>query len=449
MSTTSLGLAEAADLLARGQISCRQLVDDCLARIEEFEPTLHAWAHLDADYARRQADALDRHRKTGKPLGPLHGVPVGVKDIVDTTGLPCELGSPVYAGRKPGRDAALVAKLRQAGAVVMGKTVTTEFASYHPAATANPHDPAHTPGGSSSGSAAAVAAHMVPGAIGSQTNASVIRPASFCGIVGFKPSRGVIGRTGVMTQSQSLDQMGVFTRSIGDAALLADALAGFDEKDPETHPPGAHPGLAQVAAEPVPVAPRLAFVKPPMWDKAEPAMRTAIGELAEALGDRADWVALPDAFENAVRWHATVMEAEIARNFHRECETGGDAVSEAFRAIAERGRGHAATAYIAALEARDGLNGLLSEIFETYDAIVTPSAPGEAPVGLETTGDPIFGTIWTYLGLPALSLPLFRGENGMPMGAQLAGKPGDDGRLLRTANWVTAKVTGEGETHNE
>lgn len=448
MSKSALGLAEAASLLAHGRISCRELVTDCLARIAEFEPQVHAWAHLDEGYAQRQAEAVDRYRQSGRPLGPLHGVPIGVKDIVDTTGLPCELGSPIYAGRNPGRDASLVARLRQAGAVILGKTVTTEFASYYPSVTANPHDAARTPGGSSSGSAAAVAAHMVPGSIGSQTNGSVVRPASFCGVVGFKPSPGIIPRTGVMAQAPTVDQIGVFARSIGDAALLTDAIAGYDAGDKATWPPAAHPQLGRIAAEPVPVPPRLAFVKPPMWDKAEPAMQEAIGELAEALGSRAEWVDLPATFDNAVAWHTTIMEAEIARHFAREYEMPGGQMSEAFRAIIERGQSHSATAYIAALEAREGINGMLDQLFDTYDAIVTPAACGEAPVGLDTTGDPIFSTIWTFAGTPALSLPLFHGTNGMPMGVQLIGKRGDDARLLRTANWVTSQVSEEGDGQN-
>lgn len=430
-------------MIAEGQVSSRQLIDDCLKRIEEFEPSIHAWAHLDADYARDQADARDKQRRTGRPIGPLHGIPIGLKDIIDSTSLPCEFGSPIYAGRKPTRDSTVVSRLRQAGAVIMGKTVTAEFASYTPGATTNPHDSSRTPGGSSSGSAAAVAAHMVPGAIGTQTNASVIRPASFCGVVGFKPSFGVISRRGVMTFSGALDTVGVLARSLPDAALLTDALAGFDAGDEATAPPSAHPQMARIAAETPPAPPKLGFVKTPMWDQAQAQMQEAMGEIAEALGNRADWADLPQSFDNAVRWQSVIMEAEGARNFAREYGQNPDELGPEFRATLERGLSHSATDYIAALEARDGLNGILDEMFETYDALVMPASPGEAPVGLDTTGNPVFGTICSLVGTPSVSLPLLQGENGLPMGVQLFAKRGDDARLLRTAAWLNRQVTDE------
>jgi Asp-tRNA(Asn)/Glu-tRNA(Gln) amidotransferase A subunit family amidase len=236
MSLGALTLTEAAAHIRDGRMASVELVRDCLARIEEVDGQVQAWAFLDRDHAMRQAEAADRYRRTGKPVGPLHGVPIGIKDVFDTGDMPTELGSPVWAGRTPRQDAAAVARLRADGAVIMGKTVTTEYAYYHPGKTRNPHDPARTPGGSSSGSAAAVASFMVPGAIGSQTNGSVIRPAAFCGVVGFKPTHGLIARTGALLLSQTLDHVGVFTRSVEDAALLAESLVGFDEDDTDTRP---------------------------------------------------------------------------------------------------------------------------------------------------------------------------------------------------------------------
>ena len=258
MSLCALSLTRAAADIREGRITSTELVGACLERVEEVDSKVQAWAFLDRDHARQQADAADLHRKQGKALGPLHGVPIGIKDIFDTGDMPTELGSALWAGRTPRRDAAVVARLRAAGAVIMGKTVTTEYAYRQPGKTTNPHDAGRTPGGSSSGSAAAVAAHMVPGAVGSQTNGSVIRPAAFCGVVGFKPTHGLIPRSGVLLLSRTLDHVGVFARTVGDVALLAETLVGFDDEDPDTRPI-ARPPLAAVAASEPPLPPSLAF----------------------------------------------------------------------------------------------------------------------------------------------------------------------------------------------
>ena len=293
-------------------------------------PDIEAWAFLDRDHAMRQAEAADDHRRQGKATGPLHGVPVGIKDIFDTGDMPTEFGSPFWAGRTPRKDAAAVSRLRAAGAVIMGKTVTTEYAYFHPGKTKNPHDKTRTPGGSSSGSAAAVAAHMVPGAIGSQTNGSVIRPASFCGVVGFKPTHGLIPRSGALMLSRTLDHVGVFARSVEDAALLAEVLAGFDEEDPDTRPLARPPFSAVAESEP-PLPPRFAFVRSAVWDRAEPVTHEAFAELVETLGESASEVELGSAFECAVDFQRIVMEVEMAHNLHRDYEKGGDKLSAALR----------------------------------------------------------------------------------------------------------------------
>src|SRR5947208_8156820 len=232
----SLSASEAARLIREGVITSEQLVEACLARVREVDEQVQAWTFLDPDYALAQARAADQFRLSGQPIGPLHGVPIGVKDIFDTADMPTENGSVLCAGRTPSRDATTVSMLRAAGAVIMGKTVTTEFAYFSPGKTRNPHNPEHTPGGSSSGSAAAVAAHMVPLAIGSRPNGSTIRPAAFCGVLGFKPTHGLISRHGVLTLSRTLDHVGLFARTIDDIALLAEELAGYDEGDPDTRP---------------------------------------------------------------------------------------------------------------------------------------------------------------------------------------------------------------------
>jgi Asp-tRNA(Asn)/Glu-tRNA(Gln) amidotransferase A subunit family amidase len=439
MSLSSLSLAEAAADIREGRITSAELVADCLKRVEEVDGNIEAWAFLDRGHAMRQAEAADDHRRHGRALGPLHGVPIGVKDIFDTGDMPTEFGSPLWAGRTPRRDAAAVARLRAAGAVIMGKTVTTEYAYFQPGKTRNPHDPERTPGGSSSGSAAAVAAHMVPGAIGSQTNGSVIRPASFCGVVGFKPTHGLIPRSGALLLSRTLDHVGTLARTVADAALLAETLVGFDEEDPDTRAV-ARPPFAAVAASEPPLPPRFAFVRTPAWRHAEAATGEAFAELAEALGEAVTEITLGPGFDTAIDKHRTVMEVEMAHNFHRDYEQGRDKLSPRLRALIERGRAALAVDYTRAVAAIAPLNAALDAIFDEHDAILTPAAPGEAPRGLDSTGNPAFCTIWTYLGTPAVTLPLMHGESGMPLGVQLVARRGNDARLLRTANWLARTI---------
>ena len=268
MNPAQMSALRAAQAIREGELTSEELVGACLARIAECEEQIGAWEHLDEEFALRQAREADLARREGKALGPLHGVPVGIKDVIDTADLPTENGSPLHAGRRPAEDAAVVSLLKSAGAVIMGKTVTTEFAVYHPGKTKNPHDPNRTPGGSSSGSAAAVASRMVPAAVGSQTNGSTIRPASFCGVCGFKPTHGSISRYGMLPQSRPIDHVGLFARSVEDLAFLGDQVMVFDARDPDMRPHAA-PRLLETAASEPPVAPRFAFVKTPVWDQAE------------------------------------------------------------------------------------------------------------------------------------------------------------------------------------
>jgi Asp-tRNA(Asn)/Glu-tRNA(Gln) amidotransferase A subunit family amidase len=429
--------------IVRGACKAVEATEACLGRIAEREPQVEAWAHLDPAYAMRQAEAADAHRATGRPIGPLHGLPVGIKDIVDTRDLPTENGTAFDAGRRPSQDAAIVQRLRQAGAIILGKTVTTELAAFTPGKTRNPHDPERTPGGSSSGSAAAVAAGMVPFAVGSQTNGSVIRPASFCGVVGLKPSRGLISRRGILAQSPTLDTVGVFSRTIEDAALLLDVIAGHDEADPQTISAAAPQLLATAQSRP-PVRPSFAFVRSPVWDKAEDDVREGFRELSETLGDCIDELDLPEPFDRAHQWQRTINLAEMARNYARYYDRDRMLLSEKLRGMIEEGAATSAVDYIHALDGIARLNAGLDKIFERYDAIVTPAAPGEAAVG-QATGDPAFSTIWTYCGVPAITLPLLTGSNGMPIGVQLVGRLYYDGRLLRTARWLSSRLQEEGQ----
>ena len=433
-----LGAIEAARAVACGAISSEQLVQDCLERIREVEPVVQAWQHLDEAHALAQARARDADRAEGRACGPLHGVPVGLKDIIDTADMPTEAGTVLHAGRTPVRDAAVVAALRAAGAVILGKTVTTELATYAPGKTRNPHDPSRTPGGSSSGSAAAVAAGMVPLALGTQTNASVIRPAAFCGVIGFKPSHGLIPRRGILKTSRTLDTVGVFARSLEDAALVTESLTGFDEEDPDTRPHARLPLVDTLAAEP-PLLPRLAFVKTPVWERTEAATREALAELCEALGASVEEVALPDSLAEAWDWHRTILEAEMAACLEAEWERGRDRLSASLQGPLERGRAITALAYQRALARLPRIAQGFGELFANFDALLTPAVAGTAPAA-ETTGDPCFGTLWTLAGTPALSMPLMHGDDGLPLGLKLVGRRDDDARLLRTASWLQQQL---------
>jgi Asp-tRNA(Asn)/Glu-tRNA(Gln) amidotransferase A subunit family amidase len=444
MDPFELTATAAAAAVRDGELTSQDLVESCLQRISELEGTVGAWTHLDADYALEQARAADRRRGAGAATGPLNGVPVGVKDIFDTRDMPTENGTPLMAGRAPREDATVVSLLREAGAVIMGKTVTTELAVYAPGKTRNPHDPEHTPGGSSSGSAAAVAAGMVPLAVGSQTNGSVIRPASYCGVYGFKPSRGRISRHNVLAQSPPLDAMGVFARSVEDLALIGDCLMAYDDRDPAMAP-ASRPQLARIAAEAPPVSPAFAFVKSPVWDQADEDTQAAFAELAEVLGESCDEVALPGPFDRAVDWHRTIMYADLAKSFAALYARGKDQLSDILRGMIEEGQGVLAVDYNAAVDWIEVLNAGLDEVFERYDAIVTPGTTGVAPAGLGATGSPIFCTLWTLCGTPAVSLPLLQGAKGLPLGVQLVGPRGDDARLLRTARALVAQVRDEAE----
>ena len=439
MNTTSLNwlsASDAASSIRDGAISAEQLMQSCLDRVHEVDGSVQAWAHLDAGHALARARARDDMRRQGDAVGPLHGVPVGIKDIIDTADMPTEDGTVLHAGRLPVSDAAVVRELRAAGAVIMGKTVTTELATYFPGKTRNPHNPEHTPGGSSSGSAAAVAAGMLPVAIGTQTNGSVIRPAAFCGVYGFKPTFGLIPRSGILKQSRALDQVGVFARTLQDIALVTEQIAGADEADPDTRPRARLPLLATLAEAP-PMPPQIAFVKTPVWDRAEPQTREAFAELVAHLGSSVSEVELPESASRAWEWQRTVMEAEMAAHYDAEWERGRDRLSESLRAQLERGRAISALEYQKARARRDMVNEALTEIFQHYDAIVTPSAAGPAPHGLDSTGDPAFCTLWTFCGMPALNLPLMTAGNGLPLGVQLVGPHMGDARLLRTARWMT------------
>jgi len=435
-----LTASEAAQRINRGVLSSEELVQSCLERIRAVEPTVQAWQFLDDEHALAQARAADERKRSGEPVGALNGIPVGIKDIIDTADMPTENGTVLHKGRMPRFDAAVVASLRAAGAVIMGKTVTTECAYFTPGKTRNPHNPEHTPGGSSSGSAASVGAHMVPLALGSQTAGSVIRPAAFCGVYAFKPTHGLIPRTGVLQLSRTLDHIGLFARSIDDLALLGEQLVGYDERDPDTRPRARVP-FREISGEEPPIAPTLAFIKTPHWERTDPDTKEAYAELVESLGERVEEVELFPSAREAWDWQRTIMEAEMAANLEPLWLAGKDKLSDRLRALIERGRETKAIDYQRALRSIGPVVESFDELFmERYDAILTPPALGTAPKGLGATGDPVFCVLWTLLGMPAVTLPLMQGANGLPLGVQLVGRRNFDARLLRTARWLERKV---------
>jgi len=433
----TLTAAAAAAAIRSGEITSEELVSACLARIAEREGAVHAWVDFDPDPALAGARAADKLATSGVELGPLHGVPVGLKDIIDTADLPTCNGSRLFAGRRPVHDATCTRLLKAAGAVILGKTVTTEFALSSPRATANPHDPVRTPGGSSSGSAASVADFMVPLSLGSQTGGSVIRPASFCGVYGYKPTYGSISRQGVLIISRFLDHLGVYGRSLEDLALIGDTLMVYDRGDDDMR---FHPGsnLLDVMSEPEVNKPRLAFVKGPAWDHAEDHLSGVFDAYVGKLGEDVQEVELGGVFEHALDAQATIMNASLWANLGDYCENHADRIDAETVTRVSAGRDVLAGDYIHATETAGSLIHALDGLFEHYDALITAAAPGEAPPGLGSTGNAAFQRIWTLTGLPTLTLPKLEGPNGMPIGVQVIARRGRDSDLFRAARWLDA-----------
>ena len=445
MATDPLDLpADAlADRLATGAVRATEVAAAVSARIAARNDAVRALCWHDADHLALEAERREIARKAGRGIGRLHGLPVALKDIIDTAGIPTENGTEVDRGRVPKADAWIVRRLKAEGALIAGKAVTTELAFMTPSETRNPRDPSRSPGGSSSGSAAAVAAGIVPFAIGTQTNGSVIRPAAYCGVTGYKPSFGAIPRTGILPQSPSLDTVGVFAATPHAAAMLAETLFGDDPADPATAP-RPRPALAAATARGPAAAPTFAILHPPGWAEAEDQVRAALDELRDALGERAFETALPDLFAEAQPQRDCVNLAEMARCYRRYADRP-DLISPATILALERGARITARDYLAALDWRPVLSAGLSEILRRADAILCPAAPGPAPA-MGSTGDPVFNGLWTFTGLPAVSIPLFTSDEGWPMGLQVIAGPGDDARCLAAAQWLYDWAASEGET---
>ena len=420
MDLNKLTAAEAARRIAAGEITSEALVRACLDRISAREPDVHAWVHCDAQAALAQARAID----LGSGAGPLRGVPVAFKDVIDTHDMPTRYGSPIYRDHQPRADAACVALVRHAGGVVLGKTVTTEFATRTARETRNPHHLAHTPGGSSSGSAASVADFMAPLAFGTQTGGSNIRPSAYCGIVGYKPSFGTINAAGMKHVAESLDTLGVMARTVEDCALLVSVGSARPEPD----------FAAKLGS-----APRIGFCRTPRWESASPATHAALESAAERLaraGARVRDFALPADFDELYPEQELIMNFEAARGFAHERFTRPELLSEPLRTTLEEHWHMPRERYDAAMrharECRRVFDGLFTEV----DVLLTPSAPGEAPRGLESTGSALFNRNWTLLGAPCVTVPYGQGESGLPLGVQIVGRYDDDERVLLAAEWV-------------
>jgi Asp-tRNA(Asn)/Glu-tRNA(Gln) amidotransferase A subunit family amidase len=436
-----LGVKAALQGLREGRFTSEALARDCLTHITRLDPKIEAWAWLKSEAALESAREADQHRRAGKQ-GALLGVPVAIKDIIDVRGVPTRMGSPVFENNIPSTSARVVRRCEEAGAVLLGKTVTAELAYFSPGKTRNPWNPVHTPGGSSSGSAAAVAARFVPAALGTQTNGSVIRPAAFCGVVGYKPSSGLISRSGILKFSQTLDQVGVFTRGVADAAVVASALIGRTPDDPDSLSDFA---LVPQDLDPKPMfqPPRLAAVRSPVWHLADADQQENFLQSVATLrraGTVVEAAVLPDAFQRAHDVHRTIMHYEGARTFAALQQQHRDRLSAELNRLIDDGAQITETDYYAALENRTRLQGELGDFLRRYDAILTLPARGEAPATLEHTGDPAFCTLWTLCGVPALTIPSGLGAHGMPLGLQLVGSYLQDARLLQVALWCEQAI---------
>ena len=439
-------VTKTAQLVRDRQISATEVITSALSRIDQSDGVLRAWETVDREGALRQARIADEAVARGDLLGPLHGVPVGVKDIIDTAGIRTSMGSPIYRDNVPTQDAAVVARLKGAGAIILGKTVTVQFAMGDPPRTLNPWNREHTPGGSSSGSAVSVAAGHCPAALGTQTAGSVIRPAAYNGVTGFKSTFGLVSRRGVFPVSWTLDTVGWMTRTVTDAAVLMDVLAGFDSTDPASVPSAVQgdyaAGLTDGTHSSV-HGPKLGIVSGDIERSTSTEMQAHMFEVIELLRQGGNWVELFDLpisylyIRDAKLVIGAVETAEVHRQVYSE---RADEYGPSARAGIEMGHLVPGTAYVEGQRLRRQFRKDMDEGMASLDALIMPATPGPAPRDLTTTGDPAFHSPWTTAGLPSITVPTGISRNGMPLGVQLVGKGHDDARLLRAARWVEERV---------
>lgn len=431
----SLSTNELVAKMREGQISSVEVCKAYIARIDKFEKDVKAWNFFDKKILLEKAEEADEYRKSGKPLGLLHGLPIAVKDIFGTIDMPTECGTVFRKKMSASQDSEVVNLLKNAGAIIMGKTVTAELAFIHPGKTTNPHDYSRTPGGSSSGSAAAIASQMAPLSIGSQTGGSIIRPASYCGVVGYKPSYGLISRSGVLKTSEKLDTIGVFGKSVEDVALLAKTLIKKDIYDKSTVHFAADNMLEECKKGPI-FEPKFIFYKTDNWKNIHKESKDAFDFFIKKFQKNIEVFETPSYFKDIPRYHQVIHETDLANNFQPYYKKDKKKLSKEMRDAIERGMKYSAFEYANAIDFMKQSYESYKEVFEDYHGVITPSSNGVADKGLKSTGSADFQKTWTYLGLPTISLPLLTGENDLPLGVQLIGDKLDDLRFLGTANWL-------------
>ena len=431
----SLSLEQLASKIKDAQLSSVDVCKAFIERIEKFDKEIKAWAHFDKKVLLEKAEEADEHRRSGKPLGSLHGVPVAVKDIIGTIDMPTECGTVIRKGKSYSQNAEIIDMLHSAGALVMGKTATSELAFLGPSDTTNPHDNSRTPGGSSSGSAAAVASFMAPVSIGSQTGGSIIRPASYCGVVGYKPTYGLISRNGVLRTSYNLDHMGVFGRSVEDVAMLAKVLIKKDKYDPATIHYSADNFVEETKKGPL-FEPKFIFYKTEHWKLIDKKSQGAFEYFIKSFPKNIEVFDTPSYFKDIHKYHQIIHETDLANNFSVYYKKYKKKLSKYMQNAIANGNKHSAKEYAEAIDFMKRSYESYQEVFEDYHGVLSPSSPGVAPKGLKSTGTAEFNKVWSYMGTPCISLPLLEGENNLPLGVQMIGDKYDDHRFLGVANWL-------------
>jgi Asp-tRNA(Asn)/Glu-tRNA(Gln) amidotransferase A subunit family amidase len=431
----SLKAEELSLKIKDAQLTSVEICEKYIERINKFEKNVKAWAHFDKKLLLEKAADADEYRRSGKPTGLLHGIPVAVKDIVGTLDMPTECGTVIRKGKSYSQNAEIVDLLLAAGAIVMGKTATAELAYLHPPKTTNPHDHSRTPGGSSSGSAAVVASFMAPLSIGSQTGGSIIRPASYCGVVGYKPTYGLISRNGVLKTSEKLDHIGVFGRSVEDVALLSKVLIKKDNFDSATIHYSTENMLTETKKGPL-FEPKFIFYKTDYWKNIEKKSREAFEYFIKSFKKNIEVFDTPSYFKDIHKYHQIMYETDLANNFGLYYKKYKKKLSKPMQDAIVKGNKHSAKEYAEALDFMKRSYESYEEVFEDYHGVLSPSSPGVAPKSLKSTGSAEFNKVWSYLGTPCISLPLLQGEANMPLGVQLTGAKYDDYRFLGIANWL-------------
>ena len=431
----SLSLEELAEKIKSGQLTSVEVCKTYIERIKKFDKDIKAWAHFDRKVLLEKAAESDEDRKAGKPTGLLHGVPIAVKDIIGTVDMPTECGTVIRKGKSYSQNAEIIDLLHSSGAIVMGKTATSELAYLSPPSTTNPHDKNRTPGGSSSGSAASVASFMAPASIGSQTGGSIIRPASYCGVVGYKPTYGLISRNGVLRTSYNLDQVGMFGRKVEDVAMLAKVLIKKDKYDPATIHYSTENILAETKKGPI-FEPKFIFYKTDYWKIIDKKSREAFEYFIKSFKKNIEIFDTPSYFKDIHKYHQIIHETDLANNFSVYYKKFKKKLSKYMQDAISNGNKYTAKEYAEAIDFMKRSYESYEEVFEDYHGVLSPSSPGVAPKGLKSTGTAEFNKVWSYLGTPCISLPLLEGENNLPLGVQLIGNKYDDHRFLGVAKWL-------------